>query len=78
MVTRAFEAAGEVVPSELPAGRTAHLVLVGPYDGLPGAWRTLLDWCSAENLKLAGTNWQIYRDESDASRPQTALHALLA
>ena len=77
VVARRFAAAGEVVPSELPAGRTAHLVLVGPYDGLPGAWRTLLDWCSAENLKLAGTNWQIYRDESDASRPQTALHALL-
>ena len=78
VVARTFAAAGEVVPSELPAGRTAHFLLVGPYDGLPGAWKTLLDWCAGEGLKLAGINWQIYRDESDPSRPQTALHALLS
>jgi len=77
VVARSFTAAGEVVPSELPAGRTAHFLLVGPYDGLPDAWKTLLDWCSGEGLKLAGINWQIYR-EDDPAKPQTALHALLA
>jgi GyrI-like small molecule binding protein len=77
VVARSFAAAGEVVPSELPAGRTAHFLLVGPYEGLPGAWQKLFDWCSAEGLKLAGTNWQIYA-EDDPAQPQTSLHALLA
>jgi hypothetical protein len=60
IVGRAFAAKGEVVPSELPAGRAAHFQLKGPFDGMPGAWQTLFDWCKAENLDLAGINWEIY------------------
>ena len=79
IVSRAFAPIGDVVPSEIPAGRTAHLLLVGPYDGIPGAWRTLFDWCGKEGLTLAGINWQIYHGEkSDPSKVQTSLHALLA
>ena len=51
--------------SALPAGRAAHFQLVGPYDGLPRAWAALLAWCAAQKLKLAGANWEIYRDGDD-------------
>ena len=79
VVSRAFEPVGEVVPSSLPGGRTAHVVLAGPFDGLPGAWNTLLSWCTGQDLKLAGINWQIYGDEGgDAAEMKTSLHALLA
>ena len=40
VVSRAFEPVGEVVASSLPGGRTAHVVHVGAYDGLPGARKT--------------------------------------
>ena len=74
-----LEPVGEVVPSSLPGGRTAHVVLAGPFDGLPGAWNTLLSWCAGQDLKLAGINWQIYGDEGgDAAEMKTSLHALLA
>jgi hypothetical protein len=43
IVGRGFAAKGEVVPSELPAGRAAHFQLKGPFDGMPGAWQTLFD-----------------------------------
>ena len=79
IVARAFEPAGEVVCSVLPAGRIAHFKLVGSFAGLPGAWQTLLDWCAKEGLKRAGTNWEIYGDTSaDPAKQETFLHALLA
>ncbi len=79
IVSKAFAPAGEVVPSELPAGRAAHHVLKGPFDGLPGAWKILFDWCAAEGLKLAGVNWEIYGvSQPDSSRQETSLYALLA
>src|SRR4029450_12184691 len=38
MVAHNFAAKGEIVPSDLPAGRAAHFQLKGPFDGMPGAW----------------------------------------
>jgi effector-binding domain-containing protein len=79
VVARAFEPAGEVVPSDLPAGRAAHFLLVGSFEGLPGAWNALLGWCRQEGLKLAGANWEIYGDHNDdPAKLQTSLYALLA
>ncbi len=80
LVSGAFAAAGDVVPSELPAGRAAYFLLRGSFEGLPGAWKTLLDWCAAERLPLAGVNWEIYGPSQDVEPDQveTALYALLA
>jgi effector-binding domain-containing protein len=80
LVSGAFAAAGDVVPSELPAGRAAYFLLRGSFEGLPGAWKTLLDWCAAEKLPLAGINWEIYGPSQDVEPDQleTALYALLA
>ncbi|MFL5049309.1 MAG: GyrI-like domain-containing protein [Xanthobacteraceae bacterium] len=79
VVSRAFAPLREVVPSALPAGRTAHLLLTGPYDGIPGAWNRLFAWCAGERLTLAGTNWQIYGDENDdPAKLTTSMYAPLA
>lgn len=79
IVSRSFTPKGDVVASALPAGRVAHFPFVGPYGGLPRAWAALLAWCAAQKLKLAGVNWEIYRDGDDgALQPETSLYALLA
>jgi effector-binding domain-containing protein len=80
IVSRPFTAKGEVVPSDLPAGRAAHFLLKGPFDGMPGAWQTLFDWCKAEKLDLAGINWEIYMpwEGVDPAKLETDLYALLA
>jgi hypothetical protein len=80
IVGRAFAGRGEVVPSDLPAGRAAHFQLKGPFDGMPGAWQTLFDWCKAEKLELAGINWEIYMPWQgvDPAQLETDLYALLA
>jgi hypothetical protein len=80
IVTRTLPAAGEVVPSDLPPGRAAHFLLKGSFEGMPVAWQTLFDWCKAEKLELAGTNWEIYMPWQgvDPARLETDLYALLA
>lgn len=80
IVSRPFAATGDVVPSDLPAGRAAHFQLKGPFDGMPGAWQTLFAWCQAEKLALAGINWEIYSpwEGVDPANLETDLYALLA
>ena len=79
LVSRDFAPVGDVVPSELPAGRAAHLLVVGSYEGIPGAWQTLFDWCTREQLARAGVNWQIYEGgDKDSATARTALYTLLA
>ena len=81
IVSKAFAPTRGVVPSELPEGRAAHHGLKGPFDGLPAAWKILFDWCAAENLKLAGVNWEIYgasHPDPAPAQQETSLYALLA
>jgi hypothetical protein len=80
IVGREFAPHGDVVPSDLPAGRAAHFLLKGSFDGMPGAWQTLFEWCKAENLALAGINWEIYApwEGVDPEKLETDLYALLA
>ncbi len=73
IVARRFEANGDIVPSELPAGRAAHFSMKGSFENLAAAWPALFDWCKSEKLTLAGINWEIYGATEDAE-----LYALLA
>ena len=73
IVSQAFAPRDDVVPSDLPAGRAAHLSMKGSFEGLPKAWQTLFDWCKAQGLATAGVNWEIYGASEDAE-----LYALLA
>lgn len=73
IVAKRFAPSGEVVPSELPAGRAVHLAMKGGFEGLPRAWQTLFDWSQQQKLSLAGINWEIYGATEDAE-----LYALLA
>ena len=80
IVSRSFAGRGDIVPSDLPAGRAAHFQLKGPFDGMPRAWQTLFAWCLAEKLELAGINWEIYMPWQgvDPAKLETDLYALLA
>jgi hypothetical protein len=80
IVALPFQPKGEVVSSDLPAGRAAHFLLKGSFEGLPGAWQTLFEWCKAEKLELSGVNWEIYTpwEGIAPAEPETDLYALLA
>jgi effector-binding domain-containing protein len=55
-----FQNEGDVVQSATPAGRTASVVHFGPYHQLGVAHKAIRDWCAANDLPLAGPNWEIY------------------
>jgi hypothetical protein len=73
IVAKAFAAQGEVVCSELPAGRAVHYAMTGGFENLPGAWETLFKWLAEQKLTAAGINWEIYGAPEGAD-----LYALLA
>lgn len=79
IVARRVEAQGEIVPSELPAGRAVHSVMVGPFDGMGAAWQTLFEWMQAEKLEPAGIDWEVCGSTpADPAKQETYLYALLA
>ena len=73
IVTREFPTHGEIVCSELPAGRAVHLAMKGGFENLPRAWETLFHWLQEQKLTAAGINWEVYGATEDAD-----LYALLS
>jgi len=76
---RPFEAAGSVVPSELPAGTVVVAVHRGPYGRLGATHEAIHQCCAQERLTLAGPRWEIYGDPTeDESALETEIVYLLA
>lgn len=82
VVDRTIEADGDVLPSELPAGRAARLIHLGAYDGLGGSWDRLMTWVAEQGLAPAGPMWEVYVTEptpdADPSSMRTDLFCLVA
>jgi hypothetical protein len=77
-VTRVFEPAGEVYPTETPAGEAAVAVHRGPYDRMNEAYRAIETWMAANRRESAGPTWEIYGDPTpDPADTETTLVHLL-
>jgi effector-binding domain-containing protein len=51
---------GDLVVGELPAGKAAFAVHIGPYEKLPETYKALDAWLAAKGLKSSGIAWEIY------------------
>lgn len=74
---------GDVVRSATPAGAVASTTHFGPYGGLGAAHAAIRQWCSANNHRWAGPNWEIYGHwqrewDDDPSRIRTDVFYLLS
>ena len=65
------EAAGEVVPSELPGGPVAVTVHTGSYDQMEPAYQALASWVADHGGQLAGDAWEVYYSDP-AEQPDPA------
>lgn len=72
LVPSAVAGQGAVRALALPAGRAAHLRLVGGFEHLPAAWPHLFDACRSHGWHATGLNWEVYRADGGAD-----LYALL-
>ena len=55
----------DIEPSELPAGRVASALHVGPYDQVEGAYAALGAWIEAHGYRMAGPPRETYLDPPD-------------
>jgi len=53
-------AAMGLVEQRVPKGRFAKAIHHGGYEGLPGAWKKLRDWASANGHRMANPGYEIY------------------
>jgi effector-binding domain-containing protein len=78
-VVRPFDAEGEVVCVETPAGEVVTTTHAGPYHQLGGAHDAIHSWRAAAGRTFAGLSWEIYGDwNEDESKLETQIVYLLS
>jgi effector-binding domain-containing protein len=74
-----FEDKGEVVHSQTPAGRVAHVVHMGEYAKMGAAHQAVHRFCGQNGHKITGVNWEVYGDMyDDPSKLRTDIYYQLA
>lgn len=78
-VTRTFEQAGEVHPTETPGGEVVVAVHRGPYDRMHEAYDAIEKWMTANRRESGGYTWEIYGDPMpNPDQTETTVVRLLA
>lgn len=78
-VVRSFEPSGEVFSTEVPSGRVATALHVGPYERMRETHDTIHAWAAANHITFAGKSWEIYGDPTpDPSKLETRVAYLLS
>lgn len=49
-----------LIEHRVPAGRYAHAIHQGGYEGLPGAWAALKEWATLNGRKVTQPGYEIY------------------
>jgi effector-binding domain-containing protein len=77
-VTRTFETAGDVYPTETPGGEAAVAVHRGPYNRLNESHDAIRSWMATNRRESAGYSWEIYGDPTpDPANTETTIAYLL-
>lgn len=68
----------EILARELPGGRAATTVFLGPYDQVGEAWDAITTWFREQNLQFAFGGWDVYENDptevKDPSELRTRLY----
>ncbi len=60
-----IEAAGDVVASELPGGRTVTGVHCGPFDTLSQTYADMHAWATSNGMRPTGALWEVYLNDPE-------------
>lgn len=67
-----FEPDGDVVPSQLPAGRVATTTHHGSWHRIGEAHEAVLAWCGEHGHETTGVRWEVYGDWQEDEAALTA------
>ena len=77
-VAETFEPEGDILCVEVPPGRVARTVHIGPYERLGAAHDAIRAWCAANGRAIGSASWEIYGDwDADPARLETTIKYLL-
>ncbi|MGE0623942.1 MAG: GyrI-like domain-containing protein [Pseudomonadales bacterium] len=62
-VAETIDSEGEVQCRELPGGRAATTVFLGPYDRVGDAWDALYGWCDERGIERRFGGWDVYEND---------------
>lgn len=62
---------GRVEASELPGGRVARTMHVGPYGDVGAAYEAAVEWLTEEGYVTVGPPWESYLDGPEVADPRT-------
>jgi effector-binding domain-containing protein len=65
------EPEGRVEADQLPGGRVARTLHVGPYGDVGAAYEASIDWLTEEGYEVAGAPWESYLDGPEVPEPRT-------
>ena len=73
---------GEIKAIELPGGRTATALHLGPYHEVGPAWDAVNAWCAEQGVNVHFGGWDVYENDpttvSDPSEIRTRIYQPLA
>jgi len=76
-VHEAIEGSGHLQPGELPGGRAAVVMHVGPYENLNRTWQALGTWIKEQGLEGGAPPWECYMNDPGANPPEKWLTKII-
>jgi effector-binding domain-containing protein len=73
-VARSLPDKGEIEAGEIPAGRVATCLFIGPYSEMEPAYEALFEWMEENGYEGTGVSYELYlNDPREAAPAQTQI-----
>jgi effector-binding domain-containing protein len=69
-VSRALPGQGDIGAGEIPAGKVATCLHIGPYSEIPAAYQALSEWMESQGYSPTGVAYEIYLSDPNETPPQ--------
>lgn len=60
---------GDIHPSQIPGGRMATCMYIGPYDKIGAAYEALQQWMAEKGLHASGMAYEMYLNDPQTTAP---------
>jgi effector-binding domain-containing protein len=76
-VSKSLPARDDIQPGQLPGGKAATCLYVGPYDQVGPAWEALSQWITEHGHEAAGPAYEMYLNDPNQQPPQEPITQLV-